>query len=153
MVMVMVDGPGSVLGNHPQDRVGGNLLQRRQLQRVYGEGNVVAVSTAEWEALGGDGQRQEALLRTLLLQGSNSENAQRSASAVQLLSASQAPIRGHSVPLAVARSAPSGSGSVPSRSALSPAPVAKPPSVQELMRQRLQQMAPQAKGRSRRRPS
>ncbi len=140
-VAVLVDGPDIVMANQPQERVGGALLHRRQLQRVYGEGNVVGVSVAEWEALGGDVGRQEGLLRTLLLQGaggqqgSGSGYAQRDASAVQPLSAFQAP-----------------SSSGPSRSAPASPPVAKPPSVQELVRQRLQQMAPQAKGRSRRRP-
>ncbi len=72
-VAVLVDGPDDVLGKLPQERSGGALLHRRQLQRVYGEGYVVGVSVVGWEALGGDVGRQEALLRTLLLQGAGGQ--------------------------------------------------------------------------------
>ncbi len=68
-VALMVHGTGSVLANQPGVLVGGTQFYRRQLQRVYGEDNVVGVSAQEWEGLGGDVQRQGALLRALLLQG------------------------------------------------------------------------------------
>ncbi len=67
---VLLDSPRAHrLANLPHVRQGGAQLRYRQLERVYGEGNVVGVSGQEWEALGGDMGRQEELLRALLLQG------------------------------------------------------------------------------------
>lgn len=69
-VAVLLDRPGEHrLGNLPHVREGGAQLRYRQLERVYGGGNVVGVCVDEWEALAGDMGRQEELLRGLLLQG------------------------------------------------------------------------------------
>ncbi len=68
-VAVVVYGIGGQLANQPNMQDGGVQLFNRQLQRVYGEGNVVGVSVAEWEGLGGDVGRHEELLWALLLQG------------------------------------------------------------------------------------
>ncbi len=61
--------PGGMLRSPPQGLDGGAMLYLRQLQRVYGEGNVQGVSVQEWQALGGDAGRQEALLQALLWGG------------------------------------------------------------------------------------
>ncbi len=67
-VAVMVHTQSSALANQTGVPLGITLFCRRQLQRVYGEGNVVGVFAQEWDSLGGDVGRQGTLLRALLLQ-------------------------------------------------------------------------------------
>ncbi len=68
---VEVEGPGQLLGNHPDTgtRTGPAELRRRQLERVLGAGNVVGVPYWEWEELGGERERQEAWLGARLAAG------------------------------------------------------------------------------------
>ncbi len=134
VVAVLVDGARHLLGNDPSTRDGHIQLRNRQLQRVYGEGNVVGVSAVEWEALGGDLGRQEELLRGLL-------------------GAGQVSLPGPPLPVVPGPAGTRGGpGGPPAPRAAAPASPRRPPSVQELVRQRLLQVAPQAKGRKRARP-
>ncbi len=55
----MVDSPTIVPSKGPYARDGGAQLCHRQLQEVHGEDKVVD----EWEAMGGDVGRQEAMGR------------------------------------------------------------------------------------------
>lgn len=143
LMAVVVDGHKRLLANAPHLRDGHAQLRLRQLQRVYGEGNVVGVSAVEWEALGGDLRRQEELLRGLLVK---QQQQQPGAGAAQVSE------QGSALPRAWVAGTRGGPSAQPApRAAAAPSPP-RPPTVQELVRQRLLQVAPQAKGRKRARP-
>lgn len=106
---------------------------------------MVSVSAAEWEALGRDLGRQEALLWGLLVRPVAAGAGQQGGQQQQPVGSSMTPafaVRGGLI-------GPSGLRSGPASVPMSP----RPPSVQELVRQRLQQVALKAKGRKRAKPS
>ncbi|PNH05550.1 hypothetical protein TSOC_008183 [Tetrabaena socialis] len=67
-IAVEVDGPRHFLANEPHKRTrnGSTQLRDRQLERVFGAGNVVSVPYWEWGELGRDKARQEEYLLCLL---------------------------------------------------------------------------------------
>ncbi|KXZ52956.1 hypothetical protein GPECTOR_8g33 [Gonium pectorale] len=69
-LVVEVDGPSHFLANgeHRRTKDGSTQLRDRQLERVFGRGNVLSVPYWEWDALrGGKAAQEEYLCRLLLL--------------------------------------------------------------------------------------
>ncbi len=66
-VVVEVDGPSHYMSSDPRVKVPRAKLRDRQLERVYGKGNVVSVPYWQWDYLGRQDTKRAYMQRTLRL--------------------------------------------------------------------------------------